>query len=375
MLAVQEFLMNNPIHLLTEKWGIEVKETEHFYQLNYSQFNTPRFIQICEECRGLILDKHTYGVVSYSFSRFYNENERQDPFDLDNSVLQEKLDGSLLTLYWDMYENKWRVCTRGMPFAEGTTPFDHDKTFNDFFWEAYANHIDNTDMLDKNICYMFELVGPENRIMKLYEKPSLYLLGARSLREEKELDQFELNMWSELMNVPRPKTYSFNKREDINEIIDTFDPTEEGFVAVNYNTMINGNYQRIKIKCPRYLALSKLVNAGGEELLQSKRMFYLWVADGLDEIRESFPEYNDKVDELLRRIEQFDKDIMSEYNSHYVSDKKEFAMRVKGLEWSSIHFLLHANKLEVPSAFLKDEKHKKMRAELFIRYCERFDNE
>ena len=77
---------------LETELGITVKEYDNIIILNYSQIDSPKYNDIVNECRSLILDKNTYHVLSRSFDRFYNYNE--DPnsksFNFSDMICMEK---------------------------------------------------------------------------------------------------------------------------------------------------------------------------------------------------------------------------------------------------------------------------------------------
>ena len=154
MLEVQKYLKENWLEKLKEEFGIVVTQYEDRVVLNYNQIESPRFIKLVDECRGLILKKDTWEVMAMSFVRFYNLGEGSDPkdgldvqrissnktddchlfreFNIANTIIQEKLDGSIISLYWD--NNDWCVSTRKLAFAEGQTNLG--RSFKEVFWDA-----------------------------------------------------------------------------------------------------------------------------------------------------------------------------------------------------------------------------------------------
>jgi len=119
------------------KLGIIVKEYGDLLVLNYDQINSPKTNEVVVECRSLILERKEGGdfqVVSRAFDRFFNvgeiqtENEDKNVFSWKNAVAYEKLDGSLVKLYW--YRDSWRFSTRGTAFADGKCQ-DSGKTYLD----------------------------------------------------------------------------------------------------------------------------------------------------------------------------------------------------------------------------------------------------
>ena len=117
------------------------------------------------------------------------------------------------------WEDKWDELTKQNPalFPPGVT------------WaEVVRRHL-NLDGLDKTITYIFELVGPLNRIIRVYEE-GLYLIAGR--RNGYELSDRTLDNLSCQMGVNRPQTYQVS-REDLKDWmakLELADPTHEGVI-------------------------------------------------------------------------------------------------------------------------------------------------
>ena len=170
----------------------------HLVLFKYDMVNGDIQNPIVQKCRGLILDESKdWNVVSYPFDKFFNYGEpgAASP-DWSTVVVQEKLDGSLMTMY--PYMGQWHVATSGMPDAIGppgnlAVPFVVDgevrvrpESFAQYFWETYRE-LNGPQKPDINYCYMFELTGPLNRVVVDYKKPNLTLIGARHLTTYQEV--------------------------------------------------------------------------------------------------------------------------------------------------------------------------------------------
>jgi RNA ligase len=133
--------------------------TDHCIQS--SKWNQP----VTVAARGLVLDEATRRVVATPFPKvfgFTNQRTlrcRDQPF-----RVFEKLDGSLITVWF--HEGRWR--------ATGTTGFHTAET-------AWAQHVlDRMDLspLVPGSTYLFEAVGPQNRLVVCYDEPALVMLAA-----------------------------------------------------------------------------------------------------------------------------------------------------------------------------------------------------
>lgn len=356
MLNIQKFIITNGLQAAINKWGLKVNETEHYCQLNYCQISSPKGIPECDECRGLILDKADWSLVCQPFYRFYNEHEGHSAkIDPEKGLLLEKLDGSLISVWFDKYQGKHVCSTRGRIFADGEVgnaaqkAFGGEpKTFSDLFWGVvntrYRTFMATLESLARNgfdsTTYMFELIGPENRILTKYEEADMYLLGRRirdNNGEYVESDFRHLQEAARILCLKLPKVYSFKTREDITRIFEDLNPTDEGFVMVDYTEAVNGNFRRCKIKNPRYLALSRALHAGEGELMDTKSIVNLIRIGETDEVIAYFPEFKDKI---LALKDKFDK--------LAVQVDADFA-EIKGLEVRK-DYALAAQKKAVPNA-------------------------
>ncbi len=358
-LAIQKFIKINGLEAAVAKWNLKVTEQDGLAQLNYDMINSPNGIQEVDECRGLILDKKDWSVVSFPFYRFYNEGEgNAEKPDLSTSALLEKLDGSLISCYFHPILNKWVVATRGRILADGGVNSSPDKifgsgetkTFSQLFWETMKNYPTADNMFKSHFalngcykfCCVFELFGPENRILTKYDKSDIRLLTIRNLETMEEIGEKSLENFSKITGILRPKKYEFKTKEDIFEIFKTFKPTEEGFVLTDYAHKKNGNYLRVKIKNPRYLALHHLIGAGEGELLTGKRVASLIRSGDASEVISYFPEFENKIREMEMRFKGLAGEIDSKFESikNLGNNRKEFALEATKYKIPGAMFML-----------------------------------
>jgi len=124
-LETQKYLRDgNTLDDLKTKYGIRHNRSyDNLVILNYSQIDSPKTNPLVMECRGLILEADTWNLVSIPFYRFFNYGEATDivNFNFDDAVLQEKIDGSLIQLFY--YNNRWRMATRAVIDGDNTASF------------------------------------------------------------------------------------------------------------------------------------------------------------------------------------------------------------------------------------------------------------
>ena len=119
-----------------------------------------------ESCRGLIIDNQGF-ILGRSMKKFKNYEEH-DPSEIDMSQdfeIFEKMDGSLIILFYYKLYNMWTVASRGSFISEQM--LRAEKMFN--------NDIFNN--INTECTYLFEILYPENRIVVDYgNKQELVLL-------------------------------------------------------------------------------------------------------------------------------------------------------------------------------------------------------
>lgn len=237
------------------------EDIEHGLFLFKYGIDSPMELEICKECRGIILEKKSWNIVSYPFRKFFNHNESNvtEKMDWNNFVAVEKIDGSIITVF--PYDDGWLMSTSGK--INGSGPVNNHMTFNELFWDVFIDKVGTTKKLNKNFCYIFELVSKHNRIVTHYSKPDLYLIGMRNTETWEELPHTLIKYWSNMLNSNIPKQYSFVDKDNIFKTLELMDQLEEGFVIVNNSEFEDDNisYPRIKIKNPKWVVLHKLKDA------------------------------------------------------------------------------------------------------------------
>jgi RNA ligase len=122
--------------------------------------------------RGLIWNAETGEVLARPFPKFFNWDEKEAPRILDEQVLwhwDNKYDGSLGILYIDPTGHP-RIATRGSFASEQAllaTSILH-KSGRAWVWAEY---------IDSGYTPLFEICGPDNRIVLRYEENFLQPLG------------------------------------------------------------------------------------------------------------------------------------------------------------------------------------------------------
>lgn len=278
-----------------------VTERKHptlpYYVYNYApeiQYSNS-WDRVTRACRGLILDS-TGSIVARPYEKFFNLGQVDLPFQFNDPVeIMDKADGSLGIMYPDGMGNA--IATRGSFESEQAKMAT--EIFNERF--GYIYPVEGYTML-------FEIVGPDNRIVLEYPENDLILLGAvdndngyylsptvaQSLWKTSFTNEYEI--WPgrviEVMNF-NTLTDALGHMERSNA---------EGYVVRHHNFMV-------KLKQPDYIDLHAIVTNLSEkkvwEHLRDGKFSHLlavvpdewhgWLNDVSGALREKYFAIEDEV--------------------------------------------------------------------------------
>jgi hypothetical protein len=330
-MQVQKYLREHGLSKLQTEFAIKVKQYDDgLIVLNYNQIDSPKSHPITMECRALILDKE-FNVVSRSFDRFFNLGEvpeSQAHIDMKQATLHEKIDGSLIRIYF--WNDTWHIATRGMAFAE-SAPNGFDLTFKDLVLRALdlteEGFQENcVDFLCPDVTYICEITSVENRCVKAYTGYVLHYLAARNNRtflfsdESKTARKFGMSI---------PQQYSFESIDNCKEMVKNLKNLDEGYVLYQDGVPV------CKIKSPAYCAVHLLRGEG----LNPKRISELVLTNEQEEYLIYFPEdrpfiqpYVDKLKEIIFVLEY----AYAAYGG--IESQKDFAIAIKNVRGNSVLF-------------------------------------
>lgn len=273
--------------LKAEPYNLKMSKNEFYAMLSYtptSDFNEP----IVRECRGLVVDLATKNPRALSFIKFFNvQEDLAATIDWSSAKVQEKVDGSKILVWYNTYDKHWEISTSSIINANLATVNDFGLTFQKLFYKALKNNNLNENfcnILDKNYCYTFELVAPENRVVVPYKNADIYFIGKRNAITFEEVAPSADEILSKLIKVPA--SYSLSSLEDCLAATSKMSYDEEGFVVVDKN------WNRVKIKSPEYVAVHHI-----RSNINSKRAILKILEDGKkDEVLKLYPEYQKYFD-------------------------------------------------------------------------------
>ena len=238
--------------LAAEPYYLKIKEDGPYIIFNYDQLRSDFNRTIVREARGIIFRKGQWeNPVCWAFNKFGNYGEGWvEDINWDTAFVSEKIDGSLMKVWWD---GKWNISTNGTIDAFKAELNDIKMSdFGTYFIEALGNYYNSfgafIGTLDSDLTYMFELVGPYNRVVIPYEEPELYFLGARNKYTGEEFNCSPLIACTLGMGrFKLPKQYPFNTLEHCIKVTENFPWDAEGVVACD------AQFNRVKIKSPAYV--------------------------------------------------------------------------------------------------------------------------
>ena len=290
MLAIEKYIKKNGLEKAISNFKLKTREYDHKILLKYDQLVCPTLMGLPEmkDCRGLILEKNTFKVMSLAFKKFFNLGESNaDKIDMNTACVLEKLDGTLIQLYWDWVDGKWYAGTTGTANGEGNVNNKLGRTFNDLFFDTIKKYPSfDINLLDREYCFVFELTTPYNIVVKPHSESSVTLLTVRDLETLKEMPRKKVVALGGFLKIPVVKSYDLNSKET-SDILKTFEDmpwTEEGYV------MVDAKFNRVKIKNPAYLAMHYLKGKTAEH-----NILTIIKANEIEEFISTFAERKEEI--------------------------------------------------------------------------------
>jgi hypothetical protein len=328
---VQQLMDEQPdawLEHLVETYKISVVRDGDLVSLKYNQIESPMHEPIVQQCRGMVVDTFARRVIAWPYNKFWNHGEHlADAIHWPTARVQEKLDGSLMILYWRDVVHGWSVASSGHPTAGGSFGSD-ERTFAQAFWGIV------TDQLwyraaDTRVTYMFELCDAPNRVVVRHDRPRLVLHGARWLASGNELTRCELEEHASRMACEIVREFPIRSIADCLAAAESLNPIEqEGFVVVD------GACNRVKIKSPRYVILHHMK---GEAT--PRRAVELWQTGETSELLGHFPEMAGVITPIQDQLDGIAESAAQDFREHCAAaSRKDFALAIKHRPWAPVLF-------------------------------------
>jgi len=276
--TVFNYLVNKPNtfpSLNTLVFDIESYDDNCENDIQFSNINEED-ATILRECRGLTF--YPDGTVAArKFHKFFNLNERlETEFRkinwVDQHVILEKLDGSMLTPFMRDGKIEWHTKMGATDVAKMVDPFIKN---NPNYNEAARS------LINASHTPIFEFCSRKNRVVIDHPVDRLVLLAARDNITGEYYNYEELVILSSMFNLELVRQY-----EGTIETMEAFvegargEPDIEGYVI----RFEDGHM--LKVKADIYLALHKAVS----KLSQEKDVWQLVVEDKIDDLKAILPD-------------------------------------------------------------------------------------
>lgn len=367
-LAIVKYIKLHGLAKAIEKFKLKTNVHENKILLKYNQLESPMAFEETQDCRGLILERDTWKVMSLAFRKFFNHEEgHAAKIDWNTAKILEKVDGTLIQLYWDWHKNQWMVGTTGTPEADGEVNNKFGTTFAKLFWntieaqsDMFMKYKGDLNFLLKGTTYAFELTTPYNIVVKPHATSSVTLLGARNVETLVEANYDDLKDVSKVLGIPLVKIYDINAM-DAGAIKRTFENmpwSEEGYVV------LDANFNRVKIKNPAYVAVHHLKSKTGEHNIMG-----VIKTNEVDEFIATFPERRDEIIELKVKYDKLVLDLETTWEEVQKNkpknitpaERKRFAEAVFNIakknncvRFTGLFFSLHDGKSESVKSHMLD---------------------
>lgn len=330
-LSIVTYIKIHGLDKAVKVFKLKMKDYGYKVLLKYDQIESDMALSEVQDCRGLVLEKDTWKVMSLAFRKFFNSAEgHASKIDWDSAYIFEKCDGSLIQVYWDWVAEKWCAGTSGMAEGEGEVNDKPNTTFAGLFWDVVNTYETfNADNLLKGYTYSFELMTPYNIVVKPHGFSHVAMLGVRDLESLNEVAYHVFKEDCELnIGLPAVRAYDMNNVSNAGHLMATFEGmpfTEEGYVVCDKN------FNRIKLKNPAYVA--------AHHLKSKTSLHYIMTIVKTNEVEEygaTFPERFDEInelklkyDELILKLENV-WDELKEFKPKNITkeEQKRFAMKV-----------------------------------------------
>lgn len=311
MYEIEKFIKENADweNILTmAPYNIKVKHDGNYFMLNYDQLKSDFSSVLVQQSRGIIFRADTLEPVCVPFFKFFNFSEpNAAEIDWSTAFVSEKIDGSLIKVWYDA--GSWHISTNGTIDAFKAELNDIKMpNFGEYFIRALAEYYDTietvfdafhrlTAILAPDFTYMFELVGPYNRVVIPYDEPAIYFLGARNKLTGEEFNCSSAMAGAlEMGKFKLPKQYPFNSFEHCVKIAESFPWDAEGFVVCD------AQFNRVKIKSPAYVMAHYARN---NNVINRKHLLQVILSGEIEEFLCYAEDYREELEKIQGLMKAF----------------------------------------------------------------------
>lgn len=281
-------------------------------------------------CRGLVIDVDG-NIIARPFQKFKNFEEH-DPSEIDMSQkyeIFEKMDGSLIILFYYDKKMEWIVASRGSFTSEQAL-------------EARKMIPRNTlDVLNNENTYLFEIIYKQNRVVVDYgDMYGLVLLSRIETSTGKELCHGGMvKKYSNYFKIVKKYKIKINYLNDLKKMEEE---NREGFVIRFRNGF------RVKVKFTEYVRLHRILTNVSNKTVWEHLMNEYDFDELYDKVPDEFYDWLKRtIQDLKNQYLQIEKDAMEEFVQIFhvenINGRKEFALRASKSEYKTILFKIYDN--------------------------------
>lgn len=280
-------------------------------------------------CRGMVIDADG-NILARPFQKFKNLEEH-DSSEIDMTQeydIFEKMDGSLIILFYYEPKMTWIVASRGS-----------------FISEQCIKARELIDIciyykLNKECTYLFEVIYPENRIVVDYgDRTELVLLSRIETKSGFELYYTDLvALYSKWFTVV--KKYKIKHINDLAELKELEEDNREGFVV----RFLNGF--RVKVKFSEYVRLHRIItNVSNLTVWEHLKDNYEF-DELIDRVPDEFYDWLKKtIKELQGKYNEIERESLLEfvriYHINGITERSDFAKHAISSKYRSILFKIY----------------------------------
>jgi hypothetical protein len=279
-------------------------------------------------CRGLVIDAEG-NIYARPFRKFKNmEEHNPDEIDMSKKFeIFEKMDGSLIIMFYYEPRMEWIIASRGSFISEQM--MEAEKMFDRSVRDAMSEHL----------TYLFEIIYPENRIVVDYGKRrELVLLTAVETASGFELAYDDLlRIYSKYFTVVKKYDLTINNLNDLKRLEED---NKEGFVVKFEDGF------RVKVKFTEYIRLHGiLTNVSNLTIWEHLKSNYNF-DELLDRVPDEFYDWLQKtVNVLQTQFNNIERQALKEFQTIYyvngITERPAFAAQATKSDLRGILFKLY----------------------------------
>ena len=291
--------------------------------------------------RSVITNEDCEEIVAYSppkTTSFQHFKAQNPDINADTIIVNELIEGTMITLFYDKVLNMWEIATKGAiggKYWFYRTDYEKkmgQKTFRRMFLEALriedTEDLENASIMNqfsKDYCYNFILQHPANHIVFTIEQPTIYLVAVYKIENQEVYDipMVEFENFDYLKTLYHEGIIHYPMRfteADYAELEQKYCSIQSGNdkVGLMFTNMDTG--MRCSLENPIYSEMRVL--RGNHPNLQYQYLCLLKMKKVKDFLKY-FPQYNSLFFRFYKDFQQFLTNVHASYISYYIKKTGE----------------------------------------------------